>query len=243
VTDLFVPPAATGLPLPALDSATQGADMLDAAARTPYGRNLLAHALVQLARDGWLRTEPGQGFEPLDAAPAAVSPPAVDPTDEERADREATERDHSRGDHTYCGITCETELPTEQLRNFVVAKGYPGTAGALDELLRRAREESRPDPDTRAVRTAALREAADYVGNDDDCDCGGCDTCLPRALAAELRRMADETPQPEPAVHLGGQANAEHCPGCSAERRNLPYPFLCPAAPGDKAQPGKEPAP
>jgi hypothetical protein len=77
------------------------------------------------------------------AAPAVVSPPAVDPTDEDRADREATERDHSRGDHTYCGITCETELPTEQLRNFVVAKGYPGTAGALDELLRRAREESR----------------------------------------------------------------------------------------------------
>lgn len=31
------------------------------------------------------------------------------------------------------------------------------------------------------------------------------------------------------AVHLGGKANAEDCPGCKAERRNLPYPFLCPA--------------
>jgi hypothetical protein len=60
---LFVPPAADGLPLAALDSATAGADRLDAMALTPYGRNLLAHALVQLARDGWLRAEPGAGFE------------------------------------------------------------------------------------------------------------------------------------------------------------------------------------
>lgn len=60
-------------------------------------------------------------------------------TDEERADRQEAERDHARGDHTHCGITCETEMPTEHLRNFVIAKGYPGTKGALDELLRRAR--------------------------------------------------------------------------------------------------------
>lgn len=62
---LFVPPAAEGLPLAALDSATEGADRLDARALTPYGRNFLAHALVQLARDGWLRPEPGEGFEPV----------------------------------------------------------------------------------------------------------------------------------------------------------------------------------
>lgn len=62
-----------------------------------------------------------------------------DETDEQRADREETERDHARGDHTYCGVTCEVTMPTEQLRNFVVAKGYPGTNGALNELLRRAK--------------------------------------------------------------------------------------------------------
>jgi hypothetical protein len=43
-----------------------------------------------------------------------------------------------------------------------------------------------------AHRAAVLREAADVVGNDDDCECGGCDTCLPRKLADELRRLADE---------------------------------------------------
>lgn len=68
-------------------------------------------------------------------------PAAPAETDEERADREETEHDHAAGIHTHCGLTCEVDLPTEQLRNFVIAKGYPGTAGALDELLRRARDE------------------------------------------------------------------------------------------------------
>lgn len=86
-TDLFVPPAAEGIPLAALDSATEGADRLDAAALTPTGRNFLAHALVQLARDGWLRTEPAGGFEPTrdratpepdeQSVPAPVSPPTA----------------------------------------------------------------------------------------------------------------------------------------------------------------------
>lgn len=53
-----VPPAARTLPPGTLDSAAAGASMLDATSRTPYGMNVLAHALVQLARDGWLRTEP-----------------------------------------------------------------------------------------------------------------------------------------------------------------------------------------
>src|SRR5690606_3341535 len=75
--------------------------------------------------------------------PAETTEP--EETDEERADREETERDHARGDHTHCGITCETEMPTEQLRNFVIAKGYPGTKGALAELERRAAAGARQD--------------------------------------------------------------------------------------------------
>lgn len=98
-------------------------------------------------------------------------------TDEERADREETERDHARGDHTYCGITCEVELPTEHLRNFVIAKGYPGTKGALDELLRRARTEAveaqqQPDtepPETEAVSHATLVELVRDFLDPDPC--------------------------------------------------------------------------
>ncbi|WP_432111394.1 hypothetical protein [Streptomyces sp. YPW6] len=82
---------------------------------------------------------------------------AAEETDEEREqreDREATARDHAAGDHQHCDITCEVEMPTEHLRNFVIAKGYPGTAGALDELLRRAAAPPAP-----ADRAATLTEA------------------------------------------------------------------------------------
>ncbi|WCN06026.1 hypothetical protein [Streptomyces sp. M92] len=86
-------------------------------------------------------------------------------TDEERADREETERDHARGDHTHCGLTCETEMPTEHLRNFVIAKGYPGTKGALAELERRAAAQAAPDADLPARLEAALTERYTALGN------------------------------------------------------------------------------
>lgn len=54
------PPAARYLPVGALDSAVTGAGRLDAWARTGHGRDVLAHALVQLAKDGWLREIPGE---------------------------------------------------------------------------------------------------------------------------------------------------------------------------------------
>ncbi|MFJ5057739.1 hypothetical protein ACIP72_36930, partial [Streptomyces cyaneofuscatus] len=79
---------------------------------------------------------------------------------EQREDQEATARDHVAGDHQHCGITCDVEMPTDHLRNFVVAKGYPGTVGALDELLRRAAAPPAP-----ADRAAVLREAAEAVDN------------------------------------------------------------------------------
>jgi hypothetical protein len=41
-----------------------------------------------------------------------------------------------------------------------------------------------------AYRAEVLHQAADFVGNDDTCDCGGCDTCIPRKLADGLRAMA-----------------------------------------------------
>jgi len=49
------------------------------------------------------------------------------------------------------------------------------------------------------ARRNALHEAANFVDNDDDCECGGCDTCQPRKLAAGLRRLA--------VVPAGGEAN------------------------------------
>lgn len=125
-------------------------------------------------------------------------------TEEQRADREETERDHARGDHTYCGVTCEVEMPTEQLRNFVVAKGYPGTTGALNELLRRARAEAAVAP--LADRAAVLREAADIAES-----LRQFNHAIGARKAAQvsenvgilrvvdkLRRLADETPAAQP---------------------------------------------
>jgi hypothetical protein len=76
-----IPPAASGLPDGALDSATEGANRLDAHAVTPGGRNLLAHALVQLARDGWLRPECdlNSAFEPCSQEPVSTQPANLDP--------------------------------------------------------------------------------------------------------------------------------------------------------------------
>lgn len=75
----FVPPSADGLPPGALDSASAGASMLDAWGRTPYGLNVLSHALTGLARDGWLRTEPGDGFEPVRDRETQPEPEAQGP--------------------------------------------------------------------------------------------------------------------------------------------------------------------
>ncbi|MEV5977534.1 hypothetical protein [Streptomyces sp. NPDC052114] len=114
-------------------------------------------------------------------------------TDEQRADREETERDHARGDHTYCGITCESEMPTEHLRNFVIAKGYPGTAGALDELLRRARAEAAA-PSAPADQAAVLRDFLWRLEQSSG------DAAAEKLLDdnPELRRLADEAQQAEP---------------------------------------------
>lgn len=77
-----VPAAAQGLPKEVLDSAVLGASALDARALTGEGRNVLAHALAQLARDGWLRTDHGPSATPAqEAAWAAAGVRAADAYD------------------------------------------------------------------------------------------------------------------------------------------------------------------
>lgn len=101
-----------------------------------YGeiRELLARPGGEAARQLW------QVLAVADRQFNAATPaPELTDADLERAadDRE-TAAEHARGEHQHCGPTCETAFPGAQLRNFILAKGYPGTAGMLDELLRRA---------------------------------------------------------------------------------------------------------
>lgn len=55
-------------------------------------------------------------------------------------------------------------------------------------------------------------EDADFVGNDDTCDCGGCDTCIPRQLADGLRTMAGEKATAPTPTATAAQAGATTVP-------------------------------
>jgi hypothetical protein len=71
---------------------------------------------------------------------------------------------HAAGEHEYCGITCETQMPTAPMRNSIVAHGIPGTTGMLDGLLRRAAAGllpsiEEPGPDVVAYRNPERPEA------------------------------------------------------------------------------------
>lgn len=152
------------------------------------------------------------GTQPA-GAPAQYPPTPKEPTvtdlpetDEQRADREETEREHAAGIHTHCGLTCEVDLPTEHLRNFIIAKGYPGTAGALDELLRRAATPAvAPTAPPAADRATLLRELADVAetlrqfepayGPRKDAQVSENVGVL--RVADHFRRLADEAQQPE----------------------------------------------
>lgn len=59
-------------------------------------------------------------------------------SDEQRTDRLETAKKHAAGMHEHCGVECETEFPSDMLRNGILARAVPGSATMLDELLRRA---------------------------------------------------------------------------------------------------------
>jgi len=97
-----------------------------------------------------------------DAQQAAQPTPCSQPNPCEDGELCATheeEQAHADGEHQYCGITCETQMPSAPMYNSIVAHGIPGTRGMLDELLRRAAagllptaEERQPAPDVVAFR-------------------------------------------------------------------------------------------
>ena len=93
------------------------------------------------------------------AARTPCSDPPCDEGPGEPCDRHEQEQAHADGLHEDCGVTCEVQFPTEQLRNFILAKGYPGASGMLDELLRRAAVGS-PAAVPAAVQTEEARNPA-----------------------------------------------------------------------------------
>ncbi|MFD3717239.1 hypothetical protein [Streptomyces sp. NPDC058674] len=126
----------------------------------------------------------------------APAPELTDADREYAADVEETAAEHARGEHDHCGPTCETRFPGDQLRNFILAKGYPGTAGMLDELLRRA-STAAPTPGPvpafsvaeRQFLTFALDQAAEEMSLRDGF------TDEDQAALDRFRRMAAEEQQ------------------------------------------------
>ncbi|WP_052397239.1 hypothetical protein [Streptomyces sp. NRRL F-5123] len=103
-------------------------------------------------------------------AAAEVAHIEDDAAREEQQDRAITRCAHAAGDHQWCDVTCEVAMPSEAMRNFIVAKGYPGTAGALAELERRAAAQAQvPAVLSEAERTTltyALDQAQERIWAD-----------------------------------------------------------------------------
>lgn len=126
-----------------------------------YGKASVSTALCAMS-DALFRmaAEAQPGTTPAAATPCSVPDPCADG---ELCDRHETEQAHAEGEHELCGVTCEVKFPSEELRNFVLAKGYPGTKGALDELLRRA-----ASPDVERLRAERDELLAELGGRDDE---------------------------------------------------------------------------
>ncbi|WP_354596109.1 hypothetical protein R1Y80_00905 [Streptomyces sp. JL1001] len=200
--------------------ADRPADQLRAAAECAPGPELAT--LLTVLADASDHHGPGEGgivatlvhpalavARQLLGTSAAEGAAETDEEREQREDREATARNHAAGEHQHCGITCEVELPTEHLRNFVIAKGYPGTAGALDELLRRAAAPPAP-----ADRAATRDRIADALAAADGWEWGPGHDSLTSSVIGRYLRRADAVL----AVLADGAAAGVQPPTTTADR-------------------------
>ncbi|MFC9287255.1 hypothetical protein [Streptomyces sp. NPDC057052] len=198
-----------------------GALVDDPEIRAELDRMAAAHAAGEPCGDRNCRT----CFAASTTAPAAVPVPPP-------ADRAAILRQEADQIRAHCPDHLDSD-------------SAPGAwmvchCDVADDMLRRVAAEEQP-AETQADRGAVLLEIATTLDGlaetDMICKRRSLGTAR-RLLAGELRKMAAEPSTARPAVgdqpetqeeqHLGGRANAEDCPACKAERRNLPYPFLCP---------------
>lgn len=94
-------------------------------------------------------------------------------------------------DHPLAGLVAVVPDYGAHLAEFIATAraAVPELLAEIDRLRDELAEE----------RAETFLEAADAIDNDDDCGCGGCDSCQPRKLAAMLREKAG-APAPGPLV-------------------------------------------
>ncbi|MFJ1581600.1 hypothetical protein [Streptomyces sp. NPDC088182] len=90
----------------------------------------------------------------------------------------------------------------------LVNGGYP--PGIAREIVAAVRGEARDEG-----WRAGMRHAADVFDSDDECRCGGCDSCLARQQATDLRRMA--AGDPVAPVDAGTPAGVLITCGCNGD--------------------------
>ncbi|MGW0993506.1 hypothetical protein ACWD5V_09385 [Streptomyces sp. NPDC002523] len=94
-------------------------------------------------------------------------------------------------DHPLAGLVAVVPDYGAHLAEFI-ATARAAVPELLDEIERLRDEFAK-------ARAEAFLEAAAAIDNDDECDCGGCDSCQPRKLAAMLREKAGKV-KPTPVV-------------------------------------------
>lgn len=107
-------------------------------------------------------------------------------------------------DHPLAGLVAVVPDYGAHLAEFIAT-----ARAALPELLD---EIDRLREELAEVRAETFLEAANAIDNDDDCGCGGCDTCQPRKLAAILREKAG-APESGPLVVSRYDVAMEPAPG------------------------------
>lgn len=149
--------------------------------------------------------------------PTPCSIPPCDTGPGEPCSRHERELAHAEDDHELCGPECDAGLRdriadvlAEHRASFTthVPTEHACCADAALPLVAAERATAHE-----AGRIAGLREAAELVGNNDTCVCGGCDTCIPRALAVQLRARAG-------AVH----PTVPRCAHCGLEVEDRGHP-------------------
>ncbi|MGC4918677.1 hypothetical protein [Streptomyces albogriseolus] len=195
-------------------------------------REQLLHAIDHAYTTGVLGY--GTPEDLLAAYDTSRTPPATEPTDRAALREQIAAAIRSAACNGDCGDT-EEDCRKKRIQPFVWHHGKLAIVEGTPEQLADAVLAVLPSVD----RAAVLREAANRaevvalhlrLKHDTGAANGAYE------VMDELRRMADETPAAPVPTHLGNKANAEDCPACKAEARNLPYPFLCPAEPAAGAR-------
>jgi hypothetical protein len=208
--------------------------------------------------------------EPADETPQPTPCDQPNPCEDgELCATHEEEQAHAEGEHAFCGPTCEVEFPSDKLRNTILYRAIPGSAGMLDELLRRmAAETPRAGRDCPACGARIKHTVhcptpeshnwgcgcpgdrlplySDRGVDTPGCDCGhkGKGMRWHGETCGWIKQLTEEArallAEPEPPTVPPVHVGGNAEDCPGCEGSNPDYPFICPGPPAVPAQPAKE---